>query len=153
MKPQALQTPRTIITGLMMVIGVGLFVLIAVKAIRQISDKQYIVGKQHTVSGGFHSNTPVAVLGAVNDYGSNLALQLGTRINSSNDKATDDNTANDPSSPLGKPTTKAGKQVDHSENSDKNMGSSDFEERSNNNAVNAAIDHSTFATHKEVKDR
>jgi hypothetical protein len=41
-----MQLSRSIVTSLLTVVGIGLFALISFKAIHQISDRQYIEGKQ-----------------------------------------------------------------------------------------------------------
>jgi hypothetical protein len=45
-RPQGMQLSRNIVTSLLTVVGVGLFALISFKAINQISDRQYVEGKQ-----------------------------------------------------------------------------------------------------------
>jgi hypothetical protein len=45
-RPQGLQQSRNIVTSLLTIIGIGLFALISFKAIHQISDRQYVEGKQ-----------------------------------------------------------------------------------------------------------
>ena len=49
MKP-TLQTSRQVATTILTAIGVGLFIAVSVRAVHQISDRQYTDGKQRIVS-------------------------------------------------------------------------------------------------------
>lgn len=72
MKPQTLSTQRRLLMQIMTVVGICLFVLIGIRAVRQISDKQYIVGKPRTTSPSTTIGNPTFVQTAANTSFSTL---------------------------------------------------------------------------------